>query len=93
MSTADWSVNEEPEIGARCLKLCREVIWNANDPRAPYTLRGILYGFHPRAGFPFLYPHPLHLYAEFFGEAGEFDVRFDLVRFVSDEDGEIVDEV
>ena len=86
-------MSDEPEVAARCLKLCREVIWNPNDPRAPYTLRGVLYGFHPRAGFPFVYPHPLHLYAEFFGEAGAYDVWFDLVRLVTDEDGEIVDEI
>ncbi len=92
MSTGDWSESEEPEIGARCLKLCREVIWNANDPEAPYTLRGVLRGFRPRSSFPAVTPQPVFVYAEYFGEAGEYDVWFDLVRLVMGDDGEMVDE-
>jgi hypothetical protein len=33
------------------------------------------------------------LYTEFFGDAGEYEVWFDLIRFVMDRDGEIVDEI
>jgi hypothetical protein len=93
MSTGDWSESDEPEIGARCLKLCREVIWNANDPEAPYTLRGVIQSLRPRTGYPTYLAQPVHLYAEFFGEAGERDVWFDLVRLVFDADGDLADEV
>lgn len=82
----------EPNVSARRLTVCREVVWNAGDRLAPYTLRGVIYGFHPRAGFPFAHPRPLYLYAEFFGDAGGYDVWFDLVRLVPDDDGNIVDE-
>ncbi len=87
------SDGDEPEIGARCLKVCREVIWNADDPDAPYTLRGVVQRFRPPPGYPAIYRRPVYLYVEYFGGSEECEIWFDLVRFVSDDDGEAVDEI
>lgn len=69
------------------------MIWNANDPEAPYTLRGVIHSLCPRTGYPTYLDQPLHLYVEYYGEAGEQDVWFDLVRLVFDDDGDLTDEV
>ncbi len=83
----------EPEIGARHLILCREVLWNAGAPDAPYTLRNVVHRVRLASGYPGVAPGPFYLYAEYYGEQGEFDVWIDLVRMTTDEDGDEVDEV
>lgn len=93
MSTGDWSESEEPEIGARGLTLCRRVEFDASHPDAPYTLRGILSVFHVRGRLPGVWREPVWLYVEFFGEPGDREVWFDLVRLVYDEGGQLVDEI
>lgn len=51
MST-DWSGDDDPEIGARSLTLCRQVEFDAAHPDSPYTLRGVLSVYHMRTGLP-----------------------------------------
>lgn len=93
MSNGDWTDGDEPDIGARCLKVCREVIWNGNDPDAPYTLRGVMQVFRPPSGFPAIYRRTVYLYVEYVGGSSELEVWFDLVRIISDEDGDEIDDV
>ncbi len=93
MSTGEWQEHEEPEIGARHLLLCREVIWNAHDAEAPYTLRGMLAAIQPTGEFPLVWDQPMSVFAQFFGAPGEYEVWVELVRLVFDESGEIHDEV
>ena len=80
------------EIGARCLKLCREVLWNGSDLQAPYSLRGAFLRLRPGSEFPAVVRHPLYVYVEYYGSAGEYDVWVDLVRLVVDNDGDVIDE-
>ena len=93
MSTGEWQEQEEPNIDARALMLCREVGFDPNHPYSPYILHGPLSLFRPTGDFPTVWHEPVYLYAEFFGDAGEHEVWFDLVRFVTDESGEVTDEV
>lgn len=94
MSTGDWSETDEPEIGARCLTLCQRVEFDGTNPVAPYSLRGVLSVLPVRSGFPAMWQESIWLYVEFFGAAGEYEVWFDLVRLVYDEEaGELVDEI
>jgi len=93
MSTGEWQEHQEPEIDARHLLLCREVGFDPSQPYSPYILRGSLSLFYPVGDFPVVWHEPVYLYVEFFGDAGEFEIWFDLVRYVFGEDGEIADEV
>jgi len=92
MSTGDWQEQEEPNIEARSLTLSREVGFDPAFPYSPYILRGPLSLFRTSGPFPVIWQDPMFLYAEYFGDAGEYEVWFDLVRFVVDEDDEIADE-
>lgn len=90
----EWTEGDEPEIGARCLTLCRRVEFDATHPDSPYSLHGLLSSFHIRTGFPGVWQEPIWLYVEFFGPVADHEVWFDLVRLVYDEEeGEVVDEV
>lgn len=73
--------------------LCREVGFDLAFSYSPYILRGPLSLFRPTGPFPLVWHEPAYLCAEFFGDAGEYEVWFDLVRFVVNDDGEVVDEV
>ena len=83
----------EPCLSARHLLICREVIYDGNNPVAPYTLRGMLTELRPFRAFPLVWNQPIYLFAQYFGEDGEFEVWFDLVQLVYDEADEVVDEV
>lgn len=92
MSEADWS--EEPDIAARCLMVCREVVYDAGRPDAPYSLVGLTTELRPRGHFPLVLDAPLDLYVEYFGPPDEYEVWVELVRLVYDEgNGVILDEV
>jgi hypothetical protein len=93
MSTGDRTDGEEPDIAVRCLKLCREVIWNANDPDAPYTLRGVFHRIRPRAGYPSALDRSVSVHVEYDAGVGAYDVWLELVRLELDEEGEVADEV
>ena len=93
MSTGEWQETEEPEIGARLLVLCREVRFDAGRGDSPYSLNGLLAVFKAGSDFPVVWHEPVYLYAEYFGAGGDYEVWFDLFRFATDEDGEILDEI
>ena len=92
MSTGGWSEQEEPDIAARHLLLCREVVWNSADTEAPYNLRGLMTSVAVRGDFPLVYHKPIHVLVQFFGSHGEYEVWIELVRLVQDERGEVLDE-
>ena len=93
MSTGDWQKQEEPEIGARHLLLCRDVAFDPAFPDSPYTARGFLSVFRLSGDVPAVWHDPVYLYVEFFGDPGVYEIWFDLVRFVFDESGDIADEI
>ncbi len=93
MSTGEWQEHDEPEIGARLLVLCREVRFDGGQGDSPYSLDGLLSVLKPRGEFPQVWHEPVYLFVEFIGDAGEFEIWFDLIRYVVGEDGEIADEV
>ena len=92
MDTEAWSEQEEPDIAARHLLLCRDVTWNAADPEARYSLQGLLTSVAPGGVFPVVWKHPIHAFVQFSGSPGEYEVWIELVRLIQDEDGEVVDE-
>ena len=93
MSAGEWQESEEPEIGARLLVLCREVRFDGATADSPYSLHGLLSVLRPDGEFPLVWHEPVYLYAEYFGDAGDYEVWFDLIRFVTDDTGEIADEI
>lgn len=90
MSTGDWQGGEEPDIGARCLIICREVLFDAGRPDTPYSLNGLLTEIRPRGHFPLVLGFPVSLFVEYFGQAGEYEVWIDLVRLTYDDDSGVV---
>lgn len=84
--------HSEPSLTARHLLICREVLYDGNNPVAPYTLCSMLTVLHPDRPFPILWSEPICLFAQYFGPEGEFEVWVDLVRLVYDEADEVVDE-
>ena len=67
-------MEDEMEIGARNLMLCRQVTYDANDIEAPYSLRNVLTRIRRNAAPSSLIKQPIYLYAEFFGEIGEYEI-------------------
>lgn len=77
----DWLEREEHEVGTRNLIICREARREGTDPDAPYTLYGVRSEFRPRYELPTSWAEPVWVYVEYFGEPGDYEVWFDLVRF------------
>lgn len=97
MSNGEWTDGDEPDIGARCLMVCREVQFDGSQPESPYSLIGLVSDLRPRGHFPLVLDIPLSLFAEIFGTPGEYEVWIDLVRLEYDEEegliGDGTDEV
>jgi len=92
MSTGEWTEHEEPDIAARHLLLCREVVWNSGDPESRYSLIGLYTDIRPKGTFPLVWDRPLYTFVQFFGSLGEYEVWIEVVRLVQDDEGEFVDE-
>jgi hypothetical protein len=88
----EWTEYEEPEIHARNLMLCRKIGYDSTQPRSPYTLHNVLTEFHLLSRPTAARREPAWVYVEYFGEAGDYEVWFDVVRFEWNEDGEVADE-
>jgi hypothetical protein len=84
--------DEEPDLGARHLLLCREVVWNAADDGGRYNLLGLLTVLRPKGSFPIVWGQPIYAFVQFFGSPGKFDIWIELVRLIQADDGEVIDE-
>lgn len=82
----------EPPIQARCLKVCREVIYDPHDEEAPYSLRAVISHLRPHddLGYP-LCMESLMVYVELFGEPGRHLTR--VVVVLIDPSEEVPDQV
>ncbi len=74
------------EIGARNLMVCRQMTYDANDAVAPYSLNHVLARIRRVVPTSLLVAQPVYLYAEFFGEPGEYEIWIDLVEIGYDGD-------
>lgn len=92
MSADGWSEQEEPDVAARHLLLCREVVWNAADPEGRYSLLGLLTDIRPKGTFPLVWDRPIYAFVQFFGAPGEYEVWIEVVRLIRDDYGEVLDE-
>ena len=78
-------MDEDLEIGARNLILCRNVTFDARHPEGPYTLHNLLStvrAVDPEAISSAL---PIYAYVEYFGAAGEYQLWIDVVAIEYDE--------
>ena len=78
----------QPELSARHLLVCQEVLYDPFQFGAAYSLRGLITTISPRddIGFP-LAAEKLTLFAQVFGSPGTYPVGIDLVE-VEEEDDE-----
>ncbi len=88
MPEAGWTEPDEPDINARHLLLCREVVFDSNQPESPYTLRGMLTAIRMIKSFPSTTDEPVYLYVEYFGSAGYYEAWFDVEHLLYNGDGE-----
>ena len=79
-------MEDDLEIGARNLMLCRQVTYDTNDITAPYSLHHVLTRFRRSVSTSALVTHPIYLYVEFFGQPGEYEIWIDLVEIGYDGD-------
>ncbi len=73
-------MDDELEIGARNLMLCRQVTYDTNDIAAPYSLHHVLTRIRRVMNTSALITQPIYLYAEFFGAPGDYEIWIDLVE-------------
>ncbi len=93
MAPEGWSEQDEPDIAARHLLLCREVVWNAGDAEGRYNLVGLLTELRPKGTFTLVWDLPIHAFVQFFGNPGRYDIWIEMVRLIQDDDGEVLDEL
>ena len=84
-------MDEDLEIGARNLMLCRRVSYEANDIAAPYSLHHVLTRICRVAASSVLINQAIYLYAEFFGQVGEYEIWIDLVEIGYDGDSSVTE--
>jgi hypothetical protein len=75
---------DELPIQARHLLLCRNVVFDPLDEKAPYSLQSVMNRTRPEEfGYPLCLEF-LWAYAEFFGEPGRYSVWIGLVMLAAD---------
>ena len=72
-------MDDELEISARNLILCREVSFDGKDTVAPYTLKHVLSAVRSAASASPRESKPICAYVEYFGRPGEYEVWIDVV--------------
>ena len=85
-------MDDELEIGARNLMLCREVTFDARDPVAPYSLHHMLSTIRAVDPDSIKLSKPIYTYVEYFGHPGEYEVWIDVVFLGHDEKMELIEE-
>jgi hypothetical protein len=72
---------DEPDLNARHLLVCRDVIYEPDFVWAAHTLRGLVVSLRPGDddGYPVIAEH-LWLFAQVYGTPGEYEVWVELVR-------------
>ena len=78
-------MDNELEIGARNLMLCRGVTFDAAHPEAPYTLHNLLSSVRAVALVAVKTTKPICAYVEYFGAPGEYQIWIDVVLVDYDE--------
>ena len=85
-------MDEELELGARNLMLCRRVAFDAAPPASPYTLHNLLSRVRIGGGESQKKSTPICVYVEYFGNPREYEVWIDVVLLGYDEMMEGVEE-
>jgi hypothetical protein len=85
-------VTEGPLLHCARLLACGGIEADVTNPDAGYTLRNVLVHVRPadRGGLPFMTPI-IWLFAQLYGDPGEYTLRVRMVAIDQDEDGEAVE--
>ncbi len=78
-------IEDELEIGARNLMLCRRVMFDAAHRESPYTLHNLLSTVRAVDPEAIKSTLPIYAYVEYFGPAGEYEIWIDVVFLGYDE--------
>ena len=79
-------MDDDLEIGARNLMLCRQITYDTYDIASPYSLHHVLTRIRRVTNASALVTQPIYLYAEFFGTTGDYEIWIDLVEIGYDVD-------
>jgi hypothetical protein len=89
---ADNPLDDQPVLRCARLLACGRIEADLTDPDRGYTLHNVIVHVRPadRRGFPFRTPL-VWLFAQLYGDPGEYTLRVRVVGIEPDEDGEAVE--